>query len=285
MEKKSSRMPAVEYDTGLGTTYERWALNRLLVRLHARWHFNSLLEAPGDGMTGIAGLNSLVLGLQGVRVSLLMPENPKKADIARQAWQAHAPNANLEIIEFWDGTVLPFYDNEVDLVWNFNVMPCQPDPQSLLAEMARISRDFVMVCVPNRRNYAFWLHRLHHRVANDPWDHGDVELMEPGPWQTWFRNLGMEVIQVDYLDCPLWPDIVDPAELMIDFFPFTKPLANRMKPETRYRWEYTALPYYNPGRNVQIHERMVKLAYFENTRFGWLKRLFGHHVCIIARKG
>jgi hypothetical protein len=71
----------VRADTGLGTAYERWALNRLLGRFHSRYQFHNLLEAPGDGMTGISGLNSLVLGLKGVEVSLLLPGERKKSPL------------------------------------------------------------------------------------------------------------------------------------------------------------------------------------------------------------
>src|SRR5262249_51821354 len=136
-------------DTGLGTTYERWALNRLLSGLVTELGVRSLFEGPDDGMTGIAGLNSLVAGLQGVRVSLLRP-SPGRAAFARTVWAHHAPDAGLELAEGWDGRRLPFDDGTFDLAWNFNVMPRAEDPQALLNELTRVSRKYVLLFVPNR---------------------------------------------------------------------------------------------------------------------------------------
>ena len=82
--------PITQADTGLGTTYERWAVNRLLARLLAELDVRSLVEGPGDGMTGIAGLNSLIAGLQGVRVSLLLP-SPERAALTKTVWRTTPP--------------------------------------------------------------------------------------------------------------------------------------------------------------------------------------------------
>jgi SAM-dependent methyltransferase len=273
----------VHADTGLGTTYERWALNRFLLRLHDQYHFQSVLEAPGDGMTGISGINSLILGLHGAAVTTMLPYR-EKAEFARKVWAYHAPSANYEVredyVEYW----LPFDDDQFDLVWNFNVMVGQDNPQELLEEMKRVSRRHVLVCIPNRSNYAFWLHRLHHRVSKEPWDHGKITLMQPQPWRRMFTELDMNVEEICWLDCPLWPDIIDPAQMIKDFFPFLKNLAERASYKNRFSWNYDELPYYKPLEFYDIHQRMAKLAYFENSRLPWLKKKFAHHVCILAGK-
>ena len=267
-------------DTGLGTTYERWALNRVLLRLYRKYGFHSVLEGPGDGMTGINGINSLILGLQGCDVTLVLEDQPH-ADFARQVWEIHAPKANLRLeTEFG----ADFAADSVDLVWNFNVLTRAVNPQALLGEMARISRRYVFFCVLNAQNYSFWLHRLHHRVARDPWDHGDVALMRPAPWEQMLTGMGLTVREIIYLDCPWWPDIVDPGQLIADFFPFLKRAAQKAKPENRLKWEAEDLPYYQADRYPEIHRQMEGLAFFENSSFRWLKRLFAHHVGIFAEK-
>jgi hypothetical protein len=273
----------VHADTGLGTTYERWALNRFLLRLHNQYHFQSVLEAPEDGMTGISGINSLYLGKQGVSVTLLFPYE-EKAKFARKVWAFHAPSADFTLrddyVEYW----LPFDDNAYDLVWNFNVMTRQDNPKVLLEEMKRVSKRRVLVCVPNRSNYAFWLHRLHHKVSGEPWDHGNISLMRPAPWQRMFAELNMKVEEICWLDCPWWPDIIDPAQMIKDFFPFLKRWAEKASYKNRFSWNYDELPYYRPLEFNDIHQRMASLAYFENSRLPWLKMRFAHHVCILASK-
>lgn len=267
-------------DTGLGTTYERWALNRVLARLHQTYGFRSVLEGPGDGMTGINGINSLILGLQGCEVTLVL-DTSSQADFARRVWEIHAPQANPRFeTAFGSG----FEAGSVDLVWNFNVMTRAANPSALLDEMVRISRRYVFFCVPNAQNYSFWLHRLHHRVAHDPWDHGDIALMRPAPWERMLAQRGLTVREIIYLDCPWWPDIVDLGQLIADFFPFLKGHAQKARPENRLKWEAEDLPYYQPDRFPEVHRQMEGLAYFENSPFRWLKRLFAHHVGIFAEK-
>jgi hypothetical protein len=265
-------------DTGLGTTFERWALNRVLVNLWEKYHFQSVLEGPGDGMTGINGLNSLILGLQGLTISLVL-DNEQRAAFARQVWQIHAPQVVPQIEV---GSALSQASHSVDLVWNFNVLTRFNSSQTILAEMARISRRYIFFCVPNAQNYSFWLHRWHHRVAKAPWDHGDVTLMRPAPWQRTLNEMGLTVKEIVYLDCPWWPDIVDLGQLISDFFPFLQKTAQKAKPENRMKWEAATLPYYQPQRYPEVHQQMAKLAYFENSQINWLKRLFAHHVGVFA---
>jgi hypothetical protein len=273
----------VHADTGLGTTYERWALNRFLLRLFNQYHFQSVLEAPGDGMTGISGINSLILGMQNVPVTLLM-ENQEKVQFTDKVWKFYAPSSEFHALaERWIDR-LPFEDGEFEFVWNFNVMTLQEDHLALLEEMKRVSRRYIMVCIPNRRNYAFPLHKLHHRISGEPWDHGDIELMDPHPWQKLFNQINMQVEEINWLDCPWWPDIVDPAKMVIDFFPFVKRFADRARSENRCFWNYDELPYYCPVEHSDIHKRMSRLAVIEKSRFTWLKKKFAHHVCILASK-
>ena len=53
----------------------------------------------------------------------------------------------------------------------------------------------MLIFVPNRMNYGFWLHRLHHRVAGQPWDHGPIDLMQPPRGRDLFAKAGLQVKQ------------------------------------------------------------------------------------------
>lgn len=284
--------PVPGCDTGLGTTYERWALNLLLSRLQAETGIKSLVEGPGDGMTGIAGLNSLGLGLQGVQVTLVLTD-PNLAAFAHKVWALHAPSACLEIMSAAEHDTdaigrLPCPDGSADLVWNFNVMARQSDPQAAVAEMVRVSRKYVLVFVPNRLNYSFWLHRLHHRVARQPWDHGRADLLHPQPWRRMFAEQGLNDVQTLWVDCPWWPDIVDFSQLIGDFCPPLRQFTRQVKPENRMRWDADRLPYYQPAAYPHVHARMARLAFFEDipdcSRRVWLKRRFAHHVGVLGIK-
>ncbi len=283
LEMPTTEAPIKRADTGLGTTFERLALNRLLSRLLSELDVRSLVEGPGDGMWGIAGLNSLIAGLHGVRVSLLLP-SPARAAFAKTAWEHNAPDAHPEILDEWDGRHMPFDDGAFDLAWNFNVMPTAKDPQALLNELVRISRKYVLIFVPNHKNYGFRLHRLHHRVTGEPWDHGRIDLMQPAPWSDLFAKAGLKVQQTFLVDCPWWPDIHDAGQLLRDFFPFLKGLARHASPTNRCRWTPEELPYYKPELQPKVHRLMARLGFFENLRGGWLKRRFAHHVGVLGVK-
>jgi SAM-dependent methyltransferase len=275
-------------DTGLGTTFERWALNRALESLRQEYVFEQVLEGPDDGMTGIPGLNSLGLARAGTQVTLLLPDEAR-AGLARQAWAHYAPEAGARILAGRSAARLPFGNGEFDLAWNFNVINRWPTPEQLLAEMARVSRRYVLFFVPNRSNYGFWLHRLHHQAARQPWDHGPVELLQPDHWTKRLAAIGLQPIRTLWVDCPWWPDIIDISQMAADFFPLLKHapfnrLLRRASPESRMRWEISELPYYQPERYPELHAQMEKLAVFENRPSSPLKTRFAHHLGILAKK-
>ena len=86
------------YDCGLGTTYERWALNRFLENRFKKAHFHSVLEGPDDGMTGIYGLNSLMLGRMGMEVTLAF-RDPAKAEFAKSTWHHYVSPEQLPTLQ------------------------------------------------------------------------------------------------------------------------------------------------------------------------------------------
>ncbi|RMF44713.1 MAG: methyltransferase domain-containing protein [Anaerolineae bacterium] len=273
----------VTCDTGLGTTYERWALTRSLHTLQGEFALHTVLEGPGDGMTGICGLNSLPLGMRGAEVTLWLPEAASQAGVAHQVWETHAPNARVHIHTHALTFPFPYPDSAFDLVWNFNVMPYLAAPQEVLSEMARCSARFVLVFVPNRRNYGFPLRRLHHKVTGTPWEYGDTRLMQPRIWKQMFAQAGLRIQRIFHVDCPWWPDIINPAALLGDLLP---PLKNRLRsasPEQRARWEAESLPYYNPRAYPDVHRQMQRLAFFEGLPFA-LQIPFAHHIGILGQK-
>lgn len=272
----------VKMDSGLGTTYERCALNQYLIGLHKRMGIATVLEGPGDGMTGITGLNSLILARNGVDVTLVLP-NKSLVDFAQQVWTQYVPQGHLKTIVGQDFSQIPD-EEQFDLVWNFNVMSREQDHLGLLQKMCRLSRQFVMVIIPNRENYSFFLHRLHHRVAKQEWDHGNIDLMQPGVWKKLFETLGYRPIETVWVDCPWWPDIVDIRQMISDFFPFLKSASTSTRLQTGYKWQADCLPYYDLDSFPEIHRNIQRLFYFENSQFTWVKMRFAHHTGILAQR-
>ncbi len=273
-----------DFDCGLGTTYERWALNRFFAEKWQSLSIRTVLEGPDDGMTGIYGINSLFLARLGARVTLALSQDDKVA-YAKNVWPFYLPEPqNFSIASLNGRNSLAQIPDQFDLVWNFNVINRHANPKSLLFEMCELSSRYVLIFVPNARNYSFFLHRWQHRVSNRPWDHGDPALLTGKPYISWFKEFGFRPKESGFVDCPWWPDIVDPGEFIRDFFPFLKGVASQASPKNRYRWEADALPYYDPIAYSKIHNRMARLAFFEKSPYHWLKGRFAHHIGILAER-
>ncbi len=271
-------------DSGLGTTYERWALYRFLERIRQEYAIQSVLEGPGDGITGIAYLNSLGLARSGAQVTLAATE-PQRAAFARGIWQRYAPPAHQPDVRVIDppGSLTEF-EAQSDLAWNFNVINRHSHPRGLLEEMARASRRYVLVVVPNCKNYGFFLHRLQHRASGEAWDHGPPELLAAAPFQQMFVALGLRVREIAWVDCPWWPDIVDFGAMLTSFLPFLDGAARRLKPQNRLAWPADGLPYFEPEKYPQVHQHMQRLAVFEDCRWKGITQRFAHHVAVLAEK-
>ncbi len=59
-----------------------------------------------------------------------------------------------------DGFELPFADNTFDLVYGWEILHHMSDPTVALREMARVSRQYVLVAEPNRSNPAQFLYAV-----------------------------------------------------------------------------------------------------------------------------
>ena len=270
-----------EIDLGLGTTYERFAVYRWLDSVATRYPVHEVLEGPGDGVAGIAGIHSIPLAQHGAQVTVALSES-WQLDPARRAWQAQglADRVQLRHVE---GSALPFPDAAFDLVWNFNRLPFL-EPDALVAEMARLSRRYVMMIVPNRSNYGFPARRLYHRRTKEPWPYGDRAVMSPKAVRRLLAKEGLRVIEWTWVDVPWWPDIIDPRAWLRRMLPFLSP-DERAPAETEgrgYCWRPEALPYFDAEGYADLHRRMSRLSFIE--RWPGPRWPFAHHFALLAEK-
>ncbi len=274
-------MPAVDRDTGLGTTYERLAVAMMLERFAERHKVRSVLEGPTDGITGIRGLNSIPLAQAGASVELLLGD-PDEVALAETIWDnldladrvsiRHAPEATLGVAP-----------RSFDLVWNFNAIPQAPEPERLIEEMCSASKRFVMIFVSNTLNYGFGIHRLHHVAAREPWSHGDIAAMNTRMIVDHLGKQGFRVIERTLVDTPWWPDIDSPIEeVAATFLPFLKRFVSASKRLEHYTWKADSLPYFQQDTRTQLLREIGKHFAIEHARFFPLRILFAHHRGIIA---
>jgi hypothetical protein len=276
-------MPATQKDTGLGTTYERVAVARLLAGLADRYTISKVLEGPTDGITGISGLNSVPLARAGASVDLVLGD-PDEVALAERAWEVLGLSDRVAI-RVADGDSLGVEPRSHDLVWNFNSLPQVVSADALLDEMCEASSRFVMVFVSNTWNYGFPIHRLHHKVAREPWSHGDISVMNTRAVAGKLADRGFKVVERLLVDTPWWPDIDSPIEeVAATFLPFLKRFVSGSKRLERYTWTIDTLPYFDDERLARLLPDIEKHFAIENTRVTPLKIFFAHHRGVLARR-
>lgn len=276
-------MPAVDRDTGLGTTYERIAVAGLLEELAARLRVDSVLEGPTDGITGIRGLNSIPLAQQGASVELVLGD-PDELRLARGIWN-DLGLADRLTARLADGDSLGARRLGFDLVWNFNSLPQVADARRLVGEMCDASRRYVLVFVSNTWNYGFPVHRLHHVAAREEWSHGEIETMNTPRIERMLVEKGFRVRERLLVDVPWWPDIDSPIEeVAATFLPFLRRFVSGSKRLERYTWTRENLPYFDATRRRELEGDLSRHSLIERARWCPLRVFFAHHRGVLAER-
>lgn len=268
-------------DRGLGTTFERFAVYRWLEYVANYCAIHTVLEGPGDGVAGIPGIHSISLARRGCEVTVALGGTAEIA-LAERAWAAQSCLAQVDFARV-DGFTLPFPASCFDLVWNFNRLSFL-NPQALVAEMVRLSRRYVALVVPNRRNYGFPARRLYHHRTGLPWPYGDTKVMDPSAVRTLLKQAGLRVLEVRWLDVPWWPDIIDPAARLKAMIPEMGRLFSRAQGDGGYHWEPECLSYFDPVAHADLHQRIERLSRMERTWPSLLQMIFAHHFAVLAER-
>jgi len=140
---------------GIGTVYERFMLNRFFEKFLLSHRIGSVLEAPIGGMVGVPGINSVFLSRRGIKVEI----NDTDRERLKHVQRLLKGLGGAITAKYADASCLPYADNSFDLVWNFGVLWFYPDADKLIREMARVSRRYVLLFIPNRVQLAYPLRK------------------------------------------------------------------------------------------------------------------------------
>jgi hypothetical protein len=272
-------MQLTEWDTGLGTSYERLSIYSLTERLSRELSIRSSLEGPIDGITGINGINSIALARLGVHATVVLPDE----NLIRCAKRYYEAENCQSHVNFICSTDLPL-QKQFDLVWNFNCLPQRDDHETVLEQMAHCSRRYILIFTSNTRNYGFWIHRLHHVVEKEHWYHGNIQVMNARKISASLRKMGFRTIRQLFVDVPWWPDIDSPIEeVAASFVPFLKPFLKKSRRLEIYKYNHENFPYFHEERRRTLLKVLSSHPNFESSIFP-LKLLFAHHRGILAEK-
>lgn len=275
----SWRKYLTDYNEGLGLVYERFVLNDFLDDLRRRHGIQSVLEAPLYGMAGVSGINDVNLARQGVAVTMV-DDNEERLQGVRRIWRDDL-RLPVELVQTpADGWgELPLADRSYDLTWCWAALWYIANPEGLLAELVRTSRNLVFVAMPNNIQVGYWMRKL---VIDRPFfaTH-DEEWTNIGRIRRVLEAAGVEIIDQGVLDVPPWPDTVMPANEVL------KRLGIRSrKLEQQFTgegWRWSTMAYYM-GEEPDLRERVMKYAWLDHARLPWqVKSIWAHHRYLLGR--
>ena len=250
-----------DYHEGLGTVYERFMLNRLFDKLLSRHGFKSVLETPIGGMVGVPGINSVFLARKGCTVTINDTDR-KRLEAVKMVLAELGDSIRAELVDI---ASLPYPDSSFDLVWNFGVLWNYKNSDSLISEMARVSRKHVLIFIPNRIQFAYPLRR--YVLERGRFRKLNLEWIKFGRVKRELRKSGLRIIRTGVIDSPPWPDIA-----------MAKEEITGKKPKRRW----SMMDYLKGDKSMG---ECIRYSFFESLPLPQLIKLpVSHHRFILAEK-
>ena len=264
-----------DYNEGLGVVYERFVLNEYLEQLVDEYGIRSVLEAPLYGMAGVSGINSVQLAQRGCDVTLVDCVEERLNGVAR-IWRELELPAHFVLHQ--DFAHLPFEDNSFDLAWEWAGLWYLPDAETLLRELARVSRRLVFVAMPNSLQVGYLLRK--YLIDRDFFDTVDERWVQMGRIKSVLRDVGVHFVDQGVLDVPPWPDTVMPAAEVLRRLGI-----NSRRLEAQFsgdEWSWSTMAYYL-DQEPDLYDRVIKYAWLDRASMPWqLKLVWAHHRYILG---
>ncbi len=257
---------------GLGTTYERFLLHRIFGHIVVQHAVKSVLEVPSFGMTGVSGINSLWWAEQNIPVTLL-DNDRERVEYIRKVWQELSFEADIRYHPIETPTALPFDDQSFDMTWNFAALWFVPVLEQFLAELTRMSRRVILLCIPNRLNIFHLIRMRSPEMVNSVY----VDNIHAGKISDIMNKLHWKLEKQDYFDIPPWPDIAMNKEKILQKIGF-KRLGQSLE-QGKDREPLCILDYFN-GKNTRMEQAALKYAFLENSPRLFAK-FWAHHQYLI----
>jgi SAM-dependent methyltransferase len=269
-----------DYDEGLGLVYERFVLNDFLTDIANTYHVDSVLEAPLYGMAGVSGINSVALARDGCAVTLVDDNRERIAGIERIWSDDLRLPVNLVNISAQAWERLPFPDDSFDFAWEWASLWHISNPAGLLRELARVSRNLVLIAMPNNLQFGYWMRKW--VLEREFFDDHDESWTSMQRIAAIVRDAGFTIIEQGVLDVPPWPDTVMPANEVLQRLGIrSERLQGQFKGDG---WQWSTMAYYM-GEEPDLRERVMKYAWLDHARLPWqLKAIWAHHRYILAQK-
>lgn len=255
----------LQIDEGLGSSYERVVLNNKLLELCRKYQVSNLLESPSFGFTGISGINSFAAAQNGIS-TYLTDHDQSRIDLIAKLWSNYKSKCQINYLT--DYGDLPFADKQFELSWNFSALWFTQDLSQALSEMSRCTSKAIFICVPNRSGLGYLSQRF--LGKSELTNLLNEENILPHKIISSLQNLGWDLVEYDYIDCPWWPDIGMPKAKFFKIFGL-----GWLFPKKSHQ-PISIMDYYS-GHDPYFPDKMLKHYWFEKILPNILKKIWAHH--------
>jgi|RhiMetdeSRZDD1v2_1073273.scaffolds.fasta_scaffold194779_2 hypothetical protein len=244
---------------GLGSLYERVVLSRFMRNLAVRHGYRSVLEYSCPVTKGYDNLAFLD---HGVEVTLA----DEHIERLEGAWRFKERRPVFSTL----GNA-----PKADLVWNFAQIQMNDE---LLGPMTALSKQHVLVFVPNFLNIGTPAHLSYHLLTRTPCRHaerGSVPIRTRTGLLRFLRSQNIHIIESGYIDAPPLPDIGFSIRELKETIGWSK--ANNLSGGV----SAPAGPASDP---LTVWQRVQQMIRFETSPVVRpFKPVFGHHIYALGR--
>jgi hypothetical protein len=268
-----------DHHEGLGSSYERVVLNRILMDVCEQYGVQSVLESPSFGFTGLSGINLVQLAKNGIRVHL-QDHDEHRLRLINTLWQEMglSPGSSLNP----DYRHLDFADDEFDMSFSFSALWFTADLPAYLSGLARVTRKVMFISVPNRQGIGY---RMQFRDYS-PQRYPELRVghIDPATIRFLLKRHGWTQQAAGFFDCPPWPDIGMAKEDFASRVIAKEKQAAMARPSIPRQNPVSILDHYM-GRDPDFPLRMKKFRGVEAIAPDWFKRIWAHHYYMVYSSG
>jgi len=264
------------WDEGLGTTYERFILHRYFEEIKKQNAVQTVLEAPSFGMTGLSGINSLWWAAQGI-IPTVLDDDEQRIDQAQQVWKSIP--LPVKFVHHALDEQLPFRNEQFDLSWNFASLWFVKDIRQFAAELMRVTRKVIFICVPNSNGIGYKLR--YWMDKNRPDDIYPQNIISKA-FVPYFIGHNWKLQRKGYLDIPPWPDIAMKKEDMLRKAGLGFLVKKKAGRQAQAKARTCIVDYFN-GSRPQLANEIYKYGFLEKAPFPF-KQIWAHHRYFIFSK-
>ena len=266
-------------DEGLGTVYERFALQKVLESAMAQTGSTSVLHAPLFGMLGVPGLDAVFLAREGTRVGLLDFDD-ERFDAVRKLWDGYGLTPEIHRMDDADPTTWPEkLPASYDLVFSFAALWWFKDPWAVVAAQARWADKAVLVCVPNRNVFMKLRSLVWHRdqFKTDL----NEEALDTDALKAAAKGMGLKSVDTGLFDIPPFPDTSVPLAKGIRRILGSRGGGGKDEggpaiTNNAAAWRWSILPYLD-GDDPGLAERVEKFTVLERHLPAPIAPHLAHH--------